>query len=53
MSVFHFIKVLVLEGILNSAFIINLLKKAPTSHFYSSQHVVNGRDQWKSLKYHM
>ena len=45
MSFFHFITVLVLERFLNSAFVISLRKKAPTSHFYSSQYVVNGREK--------
>ena len=40
-SVFHFITVakweaLVLDGFLNSVFVISPRKKAPTSHFYSS-----------------
>ena len=42
MSVFHMAatwELLVLDGFLNSAFIISLWKKAPTSHFHSSQHV--------------
>ena len=43
MSVFHFItlttwEVLVLDGFLNSTFVLSPQKKAPTSHFYSSQH---------------
>ena len=42
--VFHFITVLALEGFLNSSFIINPRKEAPTSQFYSSQHVENGRE---------
>ena len=44
MSVFHFITVLVLEGFLNSAFVISPRKKAHTSHSYSSQYVETGRD---------
>ena len=38
-------EVLVLEGFLNSAFIISLQKKAPTSLFYSLQHVENGKEK--------
>ena len=45
MSVYHFIIILVLKRFLNSAFIINLQKKAPMSHFYSSQHVENRREE--------
>ena len=44
---FHMIatwEVLVLNKFLNSTFAICPCKKAPTSHFYSSQHVENGRE---------
>ena len=53
MFVFHFISVLVLEGFLNSAVVISPQEKTPTSHFYNSQHVENGIDQWSSLKCHL
>ena len=39
------IPVLVLEGFLNSAFVISPRKKAPTSHFYSLQLVEKGREK--------
>ena len=48
-SVFHFITVLVLERFLSSALVISPQKKAPTSHFYSSQHVEDGRE--KAMSY--
>ena len=38
-------ELLVLEGFLNSAFVISPQKKAPTSLFYSLQHVQNGREK--------
>ena len=38
-------EVLILNGFLNSAFTISPQKKAPTSHFYSSQHVEDGREK--------
>ena len=43
-SVFHFIMAFVLEG-----FLIIPQKKAPTSNFFSSQHVENGRE--KAMQY--
>ena len=44
--VFHYVavatwEVLVFDRFLKSAFVISPRKKAPTSHFYSSQHVEN------------
>ena len=38
-------EVLVLDGFLNSAFVISPPKKAPNSNFHSSQQVQNGRER--------
>ena len=38
-------EVLVLDRLLSSVFVISLRKKAPTSHFYSLQHVENGKEK--------
>lgn len=40
-----YIKLLLLDGLLYSAFVISPWKKAPTSHFFCSQHVENGREK--------
>ena len=55
-SVFHFItvatwEVLILDRFLNSAFVFSPRKKASTSHFYSSQHVLNEREKTKSYRH--
>ena len=42
--VFRFVMVLVLARFLNSSFVINPQKEAPTSRFYSSKHVENRRE---------
>ena len=42
--VFRFVMVLVLARFLNSSFVINPQKEAPTSQFYSSKHVENRRE---------
>ena len=42
--VFRFVMVLVLTRFLNSSFVINPQKEAPTSQFYSSKHVENRRE---------
>ena len=42
--VFRFVIVLVLARFLNSSFVINPRKEAPTSQFYSSKHVENKRE---------
>ena len=51
MSVFHSITVIALDEFLNSALVIIPQKKAPTSYFYSSQHVQNGREKTMSYVY--
>ena len=52
-SVFHLITVLVLKGLLNSAFVISPQKRTHTSQFYSSELVEDGRDQLISLECHV
>ena len=42
--VFRFVMVLVVARFLNSSFVINPQKEAPTSQFYSSKHVENRRE---------
>ena len=42
--VFHFITVLLLEGLLHSSFVISPRKQVPALHFYNSQYVKNGRE---------
>ena len=42
--VFRFVMVLVVARFLNSSFVINPRKEAPTSQFYSSKHVKNRRE---------
>ena len=42
--VFRFVMVLVLARFLNSSFVINPRKEAPTSQFYSSKNVENKRE---------
>ena len=42
--VFRFVMVLVFARFLNSSFVINPRKVAPTSQFYSSKHVENRRE---------
>ena len=51
MSVFHSITVIALGEFLNSALVIIPQKKAPTSYFYSPQHVQNGREKTMSYVY--
>ena len=50
MSVFHFImvatwEVLALDRFLNSVSVVSPRKKAPTSYFYSSEHVESGSEK--------